>query len=270
MTIANLPRDRLVAVPPADATDRLLAWFEVHGADFPWRRTRDRYLVLVSEVMLQATQAARVVPYFERWARRWPTVEALAAASLGDVLAAWQGLGYPRRARNLQLAARLVATDGWPEPDRLDRLPGVGAYTAAAIRCFADEADVLPIDTNLRRVLARRFPDGWPGTPPGSAWATGQALMDLGRERCTARAPRCGDCPLREGCPAADAGTIDLVTPRGPRQGRYEGSLRQRRGRLLAALAAEGRATVDDEEAASSLVRDGLARRRGRTLVRAR
>jgi A/G-specific adenine glycosylase len=255
----------------ADAVARLVAWFRAEGEDLPWRRTRDRYAVLVAEAQLQATQVARVVPYYERWMARWPTAAALAAAPLGDVLAAWHGLGYPRRARNLHAAARRIAAEGWPPDDRLADLPGVGAYTAAAIRCFADGADVLPIDTNVRRVLARRFPAGWPGTPTGAGWEVGQALMDLGRLACTARGPRCEDaCPLRAGCPAADAGVVAELTPSGRRQGRYEGSMRQRRGRLLRALAERGRAEVAaDPEAAESLVADGLARRRGARLLRA-
>jgi A/G-specific adenine glycosylase len=228
--------------------------------------------VLVAETQLQATQVARVIPYYRRWMARWPTAEALAAAPLGEALAAWQGLGYPRRARNLHAAATQVAERGWPEPDRLRELPGVGEYTAAAIRCFADGEAVLPVDTNVRRVLARRFPGGWPGTPPGAGWAVGQALMDLGRRACTARAPRCeSGCPLRAGCPAAEAGTVVEVTPRGRRQGRYEGSLRQPRGDLLRQLAERGRAAAgEDPEAAASLVADGLARRRGGLLLRAR
>lgn len=253
----------------ADAVRRLLDWYATEGADLPWRRTRDRYAVLVSETMLQATQVSRVVPRFERWLGRWPSVERLAAASLGEVLAEWQGLGYPRRARNLRLSCERIARDGWPAPDRLTDLPGVGPYTAAAIRCFADGEAILPVDTNLARILARRFPGGWPGTPPGRGWEVGQALMDLGRLRCTARAPACEEgCPLRAGCSAADAGTVAQLTPRGRRQGRYEGSLRQRRGDLLRGLAERGRADAGaDPEAAESLVREGLARRRGTTLL---
>lgn len=240
----------------------LIEWFRAEGADFPWRHTRDRYLVLVAETMLQATQSARVVPFYESWIERWPTAASLADAPLGDVLAAWHGLGYPRRARNLHRAATAIVADGWPSPERLTELPGVGPYTASAIRCFADEEPVLPIDTNIRRVLARRYPNGWPGTPPGWGWAVGQALMDFGRVWCTAKAPGCArGCPGHERCVAAATGTVDIVTPRARPQGRYEGSMRQRRGRLLAALAASGRTLIDDEEAAASLVADGLARR---------
>jgi A/G-specific adenine glycosylase len=253
----------------ATAVARLLAWFRAEGEDLPWRRTRDRYAVLVAEIQLQATPVRRVIPYYERWMDRWPTAASLARARLGDVLALWQGLGYPRRARNLHAAAQRVAERGWPPPERLTELPGVGPYTASAIRCFADGEPVLPIDTNVARVLARRFPAGWPGAPAGAGWDAGQALMDLGRLWCTARAPRCdAGCPVRAGCPAADGNRAQEATRPRRRQGRYEGSLRQRRGLLLRALA-EG-VPVDaarDPEAAASLVADGLARRRGRRLL---
>lgn len=246
----------------------LVDWFHREGADLPWRRTRDRYRVLVAEAQLQATPVARVLPYYERFISLWPSAEDMARADLGEVLAEWQGLGYPRRARNLHAAAGVVAASGWPE--RLTDLPGVGVYTAAAIRCFADGEDVLPVDTNAARVVARRFPDGWPGAP-GLGWEAGQAIMDLGRLWCTARAPRCGQgCPMREGCPAADAGTVAELTPVRRPQGRYEGSMRQRRGRLLRELADRGWVDRDrDPEAAESLVADGLARSRDDRLVRA-
>lgn len=248
---------------------QLLDWFGAEGADLPWRQTRDRWPVLVSEVMLQATPVDRVLPYYRSWIARWPTPDDLAAEPLGEVLAAWQGLGYPRRARNLRAAAAVIAADGWPEPERLTDLPGVGPYTAAALRCFADEEDLLPVDTNVARVLARRFPGGWTGAGEDS-WAAGQALMDLGRIWCRARAPRCDDgCPMRPGCPAADAGTAIDLTPVRPRQGRYEGSLRQRRGRLLRELAGGSEPDIAlDPDAAASLLEDGLAERRGDRLVR--
>lgn len=244
---------------------RLIDWFRREGPDLPWRNTRDRYAILVAETQLQATPVARVLPYYASWMTRWPDPASLAAAPLGEVLAAWHGLGYPRRARNLHAAAGVVAERGWPAPDRLTDLPGVGPYTAAAIRCFADEEDVLPEDTNVARVLARRFPAGWPGAPPGQAWSAGQAMMDLGRLWCTARAPRCdGGCPLRRGCIAAETGTVAERTPARRPQGRYEGSLRQRRGELLRALARIGEADVArDPHAARSLVADGLAEQHG-------
>ena len=131
----------------------LSAWFSRNERDLPWRQTRDPYAILVSEVMLQQTQVARVVPRYLRWLERWPTVEALAAAEAADVLREWQGLGYNRRALNLQRAARAVAAGGWP--DDLTSLPGVGEYTAAAVRNFAFGDDVLPRDTNVRRVEER-------------------------------------------------------------------------------------------------------------------
>lgn len=257
---------------PVDTCDpavgELIAWFGREGADFPWRRTRDRYAILVAEVQLQSTQVARVVPYFEAWMARWPTPCDLAGAHLADVLGAWQGLGYPRRARNLHRAAQRICADGWPAADRLTDLPGVGPYTAAALRCFADGEPVLPSDTNVARVLARRFPDGWPGTPTGQGWAVGQAVMDLGREWCTARAPRCdAGCPLRRGCPAADQGRVAQMTPARRRQSRFEGSLRQRRGALLRELTATGAvALARDPEAAHTLIADGLARAQGESL----
>lgn len=249
-----------------DAVEALIAWFAADGADLPWRRTRDRYAILVAETMLQATQVARVVGYFERWLAKWPTVQSLAGAPLGDVIAMWQGLGYPRRARNLHRSAQIVAASGWP--DDLTVLPGVGRYTADALACFADGADVLPEDVNVRRVIARRFEETWPGTPVGQGWAVGQALMDMGRLYCTARAPRCdAPCPLRRGCPAADRGQVAELTPASRRQSPYGGSMRERRGRLLKEIALHGRVALTvDPEAASSLVSDGLARK-GRTYL---
>ena len=141
----------------------LLAWFERHGADFPWRRTRDPYAILVSEVMLQQTQTARVVPRYVEWLERWPTIEALSRTSTADVLLAWQGLGYNRRAVNLHRAARHVAAHGWPKD--LTELPGVGRYTADAVGCFAFGRPVLPVDTNARRVRERT---GYSLESPGS------------------------------------------------------------------------------------------------------
>ena len=244
------------------AVRQLIEWFARDGTDFPWRRTRDRYAILVAEVQLQSTQVARVVPYFDAWMERWPTACDLAQASLGEVLGAWQGLGYPRRARNLHRAARQICEVGWPDADRLTELPGVGPYTAAAIRCFADGAAVLPADINVMRVLSRRFPDGWPGTPDGHGWAVGQAFMDLGREWCTARAPRCDEgCPLREGCAAADEGRVLEMTPTRRSQSPFAGSLRQRRGVLMRELTTLGTVAIDrDPGAAATLIADGLAR----------
>jgi A/G-specific adenine glycosylase len=224
--------------------DLLIAWFQEHGADLPWRRTRDPYAVLVSEVMLQQTQVSRVVPRYERWLERWPDVEALAAASSAEVIVEWQGLGYNRRALNLQRAARIVAEHGWP--DELTELPGVGPYTAAAVRAFAFGEAVVPRDTNVQRVEERtghRF-------GPSSA----QALMDLGRTICLARIPRCGECPLAVSCPSRGRTYAPLR-----KQSRFEGSFRQRRAATLRQVAVRPRVLSElDTDAVEALERDGL------------
>src|SRR5947199_5560217 len=160
----------------------LAAWFRDHGADLPWRWTRDPYAVLVSEVMLQQTQVERVVPRYLRWLERWPTVAALAAASTADAIVEWQGLGYNRRAVSLHRAARAIAESGWP--DDLTELPGVGPYTAAAVANFAFGRGELPVDTNVRRVQER--------TRHAFSPAAAQALMDLGATVCLGRVRRCG------------------------------------------------------------------------------
>lgn len=240
----------------------LLAWFDEHGRDWPWRRSRDRWVVLVCEVCSQQTQIARAAPYVERILDRFPTAGDLARAQLGELLVLWQGLGYPRRARNLWLAARAIDAEGWP--DDLRALPGVGPYTEAAIRCFADEQPVVPPDINTRRVLARCFPEGAPTHEAlpllaDRAWAWGSALMELGQVACRARAT-CDVCPVSALCPSA--GTEDVIAS--PRQARYAGSMRQRRGTLLRLVADQGFAPwCDDDEAAESLVADGLASRGG-------
>src|SRR5215470_1043338 len=171
----------------------LLDWYRRTARELPWRKTTDPYAILVSEVMLQQTQVDRVVPRWQRWLERWPTVEALAAASTADVILEWQGLGYNRRAVSLHRAAQAVASGGWP--DDLTELPGVGPYTAAAVANFAFGRDVLPVDTNIRRVQER--------TGESFDGACAQALFDLGATICLARVPRCGDCPLSAACPSA-------------------------------------------------------------------
>ncbi len=219
----------------------LLEWFRANGRDLPWRRTRDPYAILVSEVMLQQTQVERVVPRYRAWLKRWPTVEALASAPRGDVIRAWQGLGYNRRAVNLHAAAQRVVAEGWP--DDMTELPGVGRYTADAVACFALGRRVLPVDTNVGRVLERSRMKLGP--------ECGQALMDLGATVCLARIPRCGSCPLASNCPSRGR----RYEPQ-RKQGPFEGSFRQRRARALRAVA-DGREPID-EEAVASLERDGL------------
>lgn len=224
--------------------DLLPAWFAENGRDLPWRRTRDPYSILVSEVMLQQTQVERVVPRYLAWLERWPSAESLAAAPLADVIREWQGLGYNRRALNLHRAAQRIAAGGWPE--ELTELPGIGRYTADAIAAFAFEAPTLPEDTNVRRVQERTGHRFGPGC--------GQALMDLGATVCLARVPRCGVCPLAAGCPSRGRRYEPLR-----RQGRFEGSFRQRRARVLRAVAERPRPLGRlDADAVAALERDGL------------
>jgi A/G-specific adenine glycosylase len=224
----------------------LLAWFAEHGRNLPWRRTHDPYAILVSEVMLQQTQVSRVVPRYLAWLERWPTTAALAAAPLAEVIRAWQGLGYNRRAVNLHRAADRIARDGWPED--LTELPGVGRYTADAVAAFGFGRAVLPVDTNVGRVLERTG-----GTfRPRAA----QALFDLGATVCLARVPRCVVCPLASGCPSRGR----RFEPR-RRQGPLAGSFRERRARTLRLVAAGERPLRGlDHEAVVALERDGLVR----------
>jgi A/G-specific adenine glycosylase len=224
--------------------ESLLAWFEANARDLPWRRTRDPYAILVSEVMLQQTQVDRVVPRYLAWLERWPTVDALAAARAADVIREWQGLGYYRRALNLHRAAGQIAARGWP--DDLTELPGVGRYTADAVARFALGRDVLPVDTNVARVRERT----------GEAFDArcSQALMDLGATICLARVPRCSVCPLAADCPSRDRRYEPLR-----KQGRFEGSFRQRRAATLRLVAASARRVADlDSDAVAALERDGL------------
>jgi A/G-specific adenine glycosylase len=245
----------------------LLGWYARVRRPLPWRATRDPYSLLVSEVMLQQTQAARVVPYYHAFLERFPDPRALADAPAAGVLAAWSGLGYNRRALQLQRAARHVAEHGWPAD--LTELPGVGPYTAAAVSSFAFGAQRAAVDTNVRRVLERH--DGQhrtPGAlasraaellPPGEAAAFNQAMMELGATVCRPRRPDCGACPVRPGC--ASLGRSVDAPARRPAP-RFEDTDRWARGRILAAhvggspqpeLAPERR-----ERAEGGLVRDGL------------
>jgi A/G-specific adenine glycosylase len=196
--------------------------------------------------MAQQTQVDRVVPRWERWLERWPTVEALAEASPADVIREWQGLGYNRRALALHRAAQQVAAHGWP--DDLTELPGVGRYTADAVACFALGRDVLPVDVNVRRVSER--------TGHAFTSAAAQALMDLGATVCLARIPRCDSCPLAAGCPSRGNRYEPLR-----KQSPFEGSFRQRRAATLRLVADAARPLDElDPEAVASLARDGLVR----------
>ena len=253
-------------VTAAGAHAPLAAWYARHGRhDLPWRATRDRWAVLVSEVMLQQTQVGRVAGVWPGFMARFPTPEAMAAVAAGDVIAAWGTLGYPRRARRLWEAAGRIATDGWPGD--LTDLPGAGRYTADAITAQVDGRDTPAIETNIRRVVDRRA--GRTLTPREVVAASREAgvpltgrdrllaLMDIGAVLCRPRAPRCPDCPLESGCATA-LGAPDVERPR--RQAAYEGSFRQRRGRVLAELRLGARPSTDlDAAALASLVEDGLA-----------
>ena len=243
--------------------DGLLSWYERVRRPLPWRETRDPYALLVSEVMLQQTQALRVVPYYERWLGRFPDAGALARAPVRDVLAQWSGLGYNRRALALQRAATVVAERGWPAD--LRELPGVGPYTAAAVGSFAWDRQVAAVDTNVRRVLSRRDGVDYGARalavrasellPAGRAAVFNQAMMELGATICRPRAPRCGECPVAGGC----AGPREL--PRRPPQPRFEDTDRWARGRVLAALLAGEEPPVHGprrERALAGLERDGL------------
>jgi A/G-specific adenine glycosylase len=239
------PHDPRGRGAPAFDTRALLDWYARVRRPLPWRATRDPYALLVSEVMLQQTQAVRVVPYYEAFLARFPDPAALAAAPPRAVLAAWSGLGYNRRALALQAAARVVAARGWPED--LTQLPGVGAYTAAAVGSFAWDRPQAAIDTNARRVLERfdgveRRPAAVAARaavliPPGRAADFNQAMMELGATVCRPRAPRCGECPVQEGCAARRGGGPAPPTPRRGGE-RFEDSDRWARGRILAALLA--------------------------------
>jgi A/G-specific adenine glycosylase len=201
---------------------RLLACYDARARTLPWREADDPYRVWISEIMLQQTRVATVIPYYERWLTRFPTLATLADARLDDVLHAWQGLGYYSRARNLHAAARVVRErHGGSLPDDtalLRTLPGVGDYTAGAIASIAYGRRVAAVDGNVRRVLARVLDEPSPATsrlrgiaaslvPPDRPGDFNQALMELGATVCVPRAPRCGECPITRVCRAYARGT---------------------------------------------------------------
>lgn len=268
-------------VDPGD----LLAWGTARLRDLPWRRERDPWRILVAEVMLQQTQVDRVFPKWEALLAEFPTPSACASASLGDVLRLWQGLGYPRRARNLHATATIVVErHGGRLPDDLDSLlvlPGIGPYTARAVLAFAFERDVAVVDTNIARILARvtgerltpkraqNLADSL--VPHGDGWLWNQAIMDLGAVVCRPT-PTCGSCPIAEACtwhreghPAPDpaVGSAGVSTT----QSRFEGSDRQARGRVLSSLGSGERSASDFEDRIiAGLIADGLVARNGNTI----
>jgi len=277
-------------MPGADSTqqtrlarirDGLLGWFKEHARDLPWRHTRDPYAILVSEVMLQQTQVDRVLPYYTRFLEQFPTVEALAAAATSDVIRIWSGLGYNRRAVNLQRAARAVVDElggSFPDdPTELKKLPGIGAYTAGAIAAFAHERDVAFLDTNMRRVISRvifgsesvRESDAIEAAhtllPRGEGWAWNQALIEFGALQCTARRPACIICPLREECAAYPTMQVALQLKssrtRQVKSEPFESTTHYYRGRIVETL----RGLPADEPARIPLVELGTRVREGFT-----
>jgi A/G-specific adenine glycosylase len=249
----------------------LVAWYDEHRRPLPWRTATDPYRVLVSELMLQQTRVERVIPFYETFLDRFPTIEALAEAPFVDVAGVWSGLGYNRRAKSLHRTARAIVADGWPDSVAgLEELPGVGPYTARAVASIAYGIRVPAVDTNLRRVLSR-----WHGEQLDGAALTAaaegdidvdagkwnQAMMDLGAALCRPRAPRCDVCPVHSWC----AGPEVYSPPR--RQARFEGSLRQIRGAVVRHLVtgassledlvrATGFDAEDLEDAVDSLIDD--------------
>lgn len=239
--------------PRADVArtqQKILTWFDAHGRSFPWRQHRDPYKTLVAEVMLQQTQTGRVAPSYSSFVERFPTVESLARAPAMDVIAAWRGLGYNRRAVDLQRAARAIVHDhGGDVPAdvrTLRALPGVGEYSASAVACFAFDEQVPVIDVNVRRVLARatlgthdapkekvaQTASRW--LPHGDAYRWNQALMDIGAMFCRSTTPLCSKCPLRSACAYVAKGR-HLARPAAPpkERERFEGSRRQKRGNIV-------------------------------------
>ncbi len=267
----------------------MLAWFEPRRLAYPWRRTREPYRVLVSEVMLQQTQAARVEGAYRRFLRRFPSLRALAAAPRREVLVAWDGLGYNRRAVALAEAARRIVREHGGrvprEPAALRTLPGVGPYTAAAVASIAFGVPVAAVDTNVRRVVSRalggaedlgsarvrELAQAWLDPTDPGGW--NQALMDLGRELCRPT-PRCEACPLRPVCRAVLSGPAHA--PHHPRRAEpFEGSMRQVRGAVVRALRVRPSATVPElaavvgepeervREAVRRLAAEGILEHRG-------
>ncbi|MEP6661459.1 MAG: A/G-specific adenine glycosylase [Acidimicrobiales bacterium] len=274
----------------AEVASAVLAWGEAARRDLPWRRTRDPWAVLVSELMLQQTQVSRVLAKYHEFLDSYPTPAACASAPLADVIRRWSGLGYNRRAVSLHASACMIMQDFSAQvPNTLPalrRLRGVGAYTARAVLAFAFEAEVAVVDTNIARVLARMCGRSLTAKEVQTAadaalerdrpWEWNQSLMDLGATLCTARQPRCTACPLAPEC--VWRGGHDLDPAEGSAgvsggQSRFEGSDRQGRGRLVRALGAAP-VTADDLSAvmgwpadperatrvAATLVDDGLVR----------
>lgn len=230
------------AITGSDRNPALIRWYGSEARDLPWRVFGDPYLTLVSETMLQQTQVERVIPKFDEFIDRWPTVESLADTTTNQLLTIWSGLGYNSRALRLRESAQIIADKGWPTSvSGLQKLPGVGPYTAAAIASIAFGVDVPAVDTNLRRVLSRWHGEALSGGPlhefayeslssPAGQW--NQAVMDLGATMCRPKNPTCGACPVSEWC------SDPTVYEPPARQARFRGSRRELRGALVRAAVA--------------------------------
>lgn len=254
--------------PSAAVRDSLVAtvrsWWPAVARDLPWRKSRDPWEILVSEVMAQQTQVDRVIPKWHAFIARFPTPGDAASASAGDLISMWDGLGYNRRALYLHKCAQTVAHDhggAFPaELTELMALPGVGPYTARAVQAFAFEADVAVVDTNVGRVLARVTGSAFTAAeaqevadalvPKGAGWEWNQAFLDFGAMVCTKRAPQCSACPVSEVCAWAGVGTDPAIGSAGvtKAQSRFEGSDRQARGRIVSRLRT---GSIDVSEVAS-------------------
>ncbi len=267
-------------------------WFAANRRDLPWRRAGfGAWGILVSEIMLQQTPVARVIPRLEEWLKRWPTPADLAASPPADAVRAWDRLGYPRRALRLHSAAvAITERHGGIVPSSIEdllALPGIGDYTARAVAVFAYGEHHPVVDTNVRRVMARAVSgrgEAGPASTRGdlaameallpedraAARTFNAAMMELGAIVCTARAPRCGECPIADQCAWRTAGYPDYEGPRTPVQPRFEGSDRQVRGLIMAELRASDIPVTADEiatvwpdavqrdRALASLIADGL------------
>lgn len=239
----------------------LIEWGSGSLRDLPWRRTNNAWRVLVSEVMLQQTSVARVLPKYEAFLEAFPTARSLAQAPLGDALQLWSGLGYPRRCRNLRNAATVIDQQYAGEmPDSLEELlalPGIGQYTARAVLAFAHRADVAVVDVNVSRVLSRLqgepmkakalqvFADEL--VPQGLGWEWNQVMMDFGARHCTVRNPKCDECPVKKQCKWAGVGDDPAPASAGASkpQARFEGSDRQARGKAMRAVG-DGARSADE------------------------